>query len=131
MQQRKLDLTEAEFALLLQACARGAAPWGRVQALLAQMTNELTRLQPETLAAAEQYFRCAPCIFVNLIGCTCLLRGIPQGWCLLETVSLLHCSTISHLANPLAQVFLMLKPCMPDTLLGYSIPDAMLMACMV
>lgn len=53
-----LDLTESEFALLLQVCARGGASWARVQALLAQMTKELTRLQPETLAAAEQYFRC-------------------------------------------------------------------------
>lgn len=57
IQQQKLDLTEAEFAVLLQACARGRAPWGRVQALLKQMTRELTRLQPETLVAAEQYFR--------------------------------------------------------------------------
>lgn len=57
VQRQKLDLTETEFALLLQACARGAASWQRVQSLLVKMTKELTRLQPETLAAAEQYFR--------------------------------------------------------------------------
>lgn len=57
IEQQKLDLTEAEFALLLQACARGNASWDRVQALLKRMSRELTRLQPETLAAAEQYFR--------------------------------------------------------------------------
>ena len=59
VQQQKLDLTEAEFALLLQACARGSASWQTVQRLLLTMTKELTRLQPETLAAAEQYFRSA------------------------------------------------------------------------
>ncbi|KAA6426205.1 MAG: Pentatricopeptide repeat-containing, partial [Trebouxia sp. A1-2] len=57
IQEQKLDLTESEFALLLQACARGAASWQSVKALLSRMTKELTRLQPETLAAAEQYFR--------------------------------------------------------------------------
>lgn len=57
IQEQKLDLTESEFALLLQACARGAASWQAVKALLSRMTKELTRLQPETLAAAEQYFR--------------------------------------------------------------------------
>lgn len=62
IEEQKLDLTEPEFALLLQACARGGAPWDRVQALLKKMTRELTRLQPETLAAAEQYFRCMRCV---------------------------------------------------------------------
>ena len=55
--EQKLDLTEVEFALLLQACARGSASWHCVQELLSRMTKELTGLQPETLAAAEQYFR--------------------------------------------------------------------------
>lgn len=59
VRQQKLDLTETEFALLLQACARGSASWQTVQGLLLMMTKELTRLQPETLAAAEQYFRSA------------------------------------------------------------------------
>lgn len=57
VEEQKLDLTETEFALLLQACARGKASWQTVQGLLSKMTKELTRLQPETLAAAEQYFR--------------------------------------------------------------------------
>ena len=55
--EEKLDLTETEFALLLQACARGNASWQAVQGLLNRMTKELTGLQPETLAAAEQVFR--------------------------------------------------------------------------
>ena len=59
VRQQKLDLTETEFALLLQACARGSASWQTMQGLLLMMTKELTRLQPETLAAAEQYFRSA------------------------------------------------------------------------
>ena len=59
VQEQKLDLTELEFGLLLQACARGGASWKQVQALLKRMSRELTRLQPETLAAAEQYFRYA------------------------------------------------------------------------
>lgn len=57
IQEQKLDLTESEFALLLHACAVGNASWQSVQGLLSRMTKELTRLQPETLAAAEQYFR--------------------------------------------------------------------------
>ena len=57
IQEQKLDLTESEFALLLHACAIGNASWQSVQGLLSRMTKELTRLQPETLAAAEQYFR--------------------------------------------------------------------------
>lgn len=59
VQEQKLDMTELEFGLLLQACARGGASWKQVQALLKRMARELTRLQPETLAAAEQYFRYA------------------------------------------------------------------------
>ena len=59
VRQQKLDLTETEFARLLQACARGSASWQTVQGLLLRMTKELTRLQPETLAAAEHYFRSA------------------------------------------------------------------------
>ena len=62
IEEQKLDLTEAEFALLLQACARGNASWQTVHTLLTKMTKELTRLQPETLAAAEQYFRLASLI---------------------------------------------------------------------
>jgi len=63
IQEQKLDLTESEFTLLLQACARGNASWQAVKGLLSKMTKELTRLQPDTLAAAEQYFR-----FVILLG---------------------------------------------------------------
>lgn len=55
--EHKLDLTESEFALLLQACARGGASWQAIQGLLGRMTKELTGLQPGTLAAAEQLFR--------------------------------------------------------------------------
>ena len=59
--EQKLGLTE--FALLLQACARGNASWQTVQDLVSRMTKELTGLQPETLAAAEQYFRSAIQLF--------------------------------------------------------------------
>lgn len=74
VQQQKLDLTETEFALLLQACARGGASWQRVQSLLVKMTKELTRLQPHTLAAAEQYFRSVPVrVSVLSVGTACYI----------------------------------------------------------
>lgn len=40
-----IDLTEAEYAQLLLACARGAAEWPRVEAVLQRMSRELTALQ--------------------------------------------------------------------------------------
>ncbi|KAL3153111.1 hypothetical protein ABBQ38_012130 [Trebouxia sp. C0009 RCD-2024] len=80
VQRQKLDLTETEFALLLQACARGAASWQRVQSLLVKMTKELTRLQPETLAAAEQYFRSEAA--AAEFKATGALAGKGKGWIL-------------------------------------------------
>jgi len=56
--KQQLDLTEDEYALLIGVCAHGAS-WDRAQEVLNRIARELTTLQNETLAAVEQYFRCA------------------------------------------------------------------------
>lgn len=50
-----IDLTEPEYARLLQAAAAGA-PWPAVRAVLLRMGRELTELQRPTLARAAALF---------------------------------------------------------------------------
>lgn len=60
--EQQLDLTEDEYALLMGVCAHGAS-WERAQGVLKRMARELTTLREGTLAAVEQYFRCAASTF--------------------------------------------------------------------
>lgn len=52
---QQLDLTEAEFARLLQAAA-AAADWGAAAGVLRRMGSELTVLRPSTLRRVEALF---------------------------------------------------------------------------
>ncbi|KAK9822617.1 hypothetical protein WJX74_010626 [Apatococcus lobatus] len=54
--EARLDMGEADYALLLEAAAAGAS-WPQVQRVLTRMGQELTVLQAPTLRAAEAYFR--------------------------------------------------------------------------
>lgn len=56
MAEHDVDLTEEEFALLVDVCAHGA-PWAQAQAVLGSMSQELTSLQAGTLAAVDRFFR--------------------------------------------------------------------------
>ena len=58
--QSGYDLSEAEFALLLQAFAHDGTP-DRGLAVLQRMNRELMELSRDTLAAAAAFFRCALC----------------------------------------------------------------------
>ena len=59
LQKLELDLTEAEFAMLLAACAHDK-DHVRGQRVLQRMGRELTALSGTTLAVAASYFRSAP-----------------------------------------------------------------------
>ncbi|PSC70853.1 pentatricopeptide repeat [Micractinium conductrix] len=56
---QQLDLTEAEFARLLQAAAAAPSPWGRAASVLRRIGGELTVLQPDTLARVRALFASA------------------------------------------------------------------------
>lgn len=53
--EQQLDLTEAEFARLLQAATAGHS-WERAASVLRRIGSELTVLQPETLARVRALF---------------------------------------------------------------------------
>lgn len=53
--EQQLDLTEAEFARLLQAAAAGGS-WERAASVLRRVGSELTALQPGTLARVRALF---------------------------------------------------------------------------